>query len=186
MKINKKIEYLIIIITIIIGIALIIGGTVAYFNWTTTKEQNSTVSITIEGGGSGKCTKKIDNEKELMPSADKTGGRIITIDVSEEMAPNAVINWDLDITNIAEELKDASFKYELVNTTTGKSYGTGNFSSAEKGNTISFSNDTEKLSLNTNYIFTLYLWIDGNMTNPSTMQNKDYNFDLACNITGTD
>ncbi|MDY2803828.1 MAG: leucine-rich repeat protein, partial [Bacilli bacterium] len=55
------------------------------------------------------------------------------------------------------------------------------------GTTITLSTDKETLDYNKEYTFILYLWIDGTIgNNPLDMTNQPYNFDLNCNITGTD
>ena len=109
------------------------------------------------------------------------------------MATNAFITWNLVINSINEStlttsgLKHSSFKYELVNDTTGASYGTGNFENVTEGTTITFSTDKETLDKNKEYIFILYLWIDGTIgNNPLDMADQPYDFDLNCSITGTD
>ena len=46
-------------------------------------------------------------------------------------------------------------------------------------------NSEENLAYNTNYTFTLYLWIDGTIgANPMDMTNQTYQFSLVCDITG--
>ena len=108
------------------------------------------------------------------------------------MATNAFVTWNLVVNSINETtlttsgLKHKSFKYELVNDTTGVSYGTGSFENVTNGTTITLSTDKETLDYNKEYTFILYLWIDGTIgNNPLDMTNQPYNFDLNCNITGT-
>ena len=108
------------------------------------------------------------------------------------MATNAFVTWNLVVNSINEttlttsRLKHKSFKYELVNDTTGVSYGTGSFENVTNGTTITLSTDKETLDYNKEYTFILYLWIDGTIgNNPLDMTNQPYNFDLNCNITGT-
>ena len=76
------------------------------------------------------------------------------------MAEKAYITWSL-VVNEINGLQDESFFYELVNNTTGESYGSGDFSDVVSGDTIIFEHDTEVLGYNMDYTFTLYLWIDG-------------------------
>ena len=114
----------------------------------------------------------------------------------QESSTNAFISWTLTINKIntsttttttTSGLKHESFKYELVNSTTGVSYGSGNFSEVMDGSTIIFSTEEETIDYGREYTFTLYLWIDGTMgENPSDMAEQEYDFDISCSITGTD
>ena len=105
------------------------------------------------------------------------------------MAEKAYITWDMVINEI-NGLQDSTFKYELVNMTTGESYGSGTFeniTNEEGSNTITFSNNEEVLGYNRDYEFMLYLWIDGTLGNNSLdMSNQKFDFDMNCSITGTD
>lgn len=165
----------------------------AYFGWSSTSEnKDQLVDVTISGG-TGSCTKITDNQKLLYPTSTKANGRIITAKAKQQMAQNAFISWSLKVNSINEDsltttgLKHKSFKYELVNTTTGVSYGSGNFENVSTGTTKTMSTTTETLDYNTEYTFTLYLWIDGTIgNNPLDMSSQPYDFDLSCSITGTD
>lgn len=187
----KKRNIILLVITIVLF--LLVGSTMAYFGWSSTSEnKDQTIDVTISGG-TGSCTKASDNQKLLYPTSSKTNGRIITIKAKQQMAQNAIITWNLKVNSINEStltttgLKHKSFKYELVNTTTGVSYGSGNFESISAGTTKTMSTTTETLDFNTEYTFTLYLWIDGTIgNNPLDMSNQPYDFDLSCSITGTD
>ncbi len=184
---NKKKKITLIISLIILTLILVIGGTLAYFGWKA--EEESQVSVTVSSG-TGSCTLKSDNDEVLIaPSSTRDSGRIIKLNAKQEMASKAHITWDL-VVNEIEGLQDKSFIYELVNTTTREPYGTGNFANITNttgSNTITFSNDKEKLDYNQDYEFTLYLWIDGaNFSNPITMANQVLDFDISCSITGTD
>ncbi len=182
---------LILSLLVVVGIILVTSGSVAYFMWSSSDTGvESDINVTVTSGN-GSCTIKNDNTKKLIPVKSKEEGRVITIEASQEIADAAVISWDLLInklnTNDAEGgLKDASFKYELVNTTTKQSYGSGTFENAQKGTKITLSNNSEKINSNAPNTFTLYLWIDGNSDNSVDMANQEYNFDISCNITGTD
>lgn len=183
----------IILLTIAIVLFVLVGSSMAYFGWSSTSEnKDQLVDVTISGG-TGSCTKITDNQKQLYPISTKTNGRIITVKAKQQMAQNAFISWSLKVNSINEStltttgLKHKSFKYELVNTTTGVSYGSGNFESVSAGTTKTMSTTTETLDYNTEYTFTLYLWIDGTIgNNPLDMSGQPYNFDLSCSITGTD
>ena len=187
---NKK-NIILLIIAIVLFVLL--GTTMAYFGWSSSEEnKNQLVDVTVSSG-TGSCDKYQDNEKLLVPTSTRENGRIIKVKAKQQMAQNAFITWSLVINSINETtlttsgLKHNSFKYELVNDTTGVSYGTGNFENVSVGTTINFSTDKETLDINKEYIFILYLWIDGTIgNNPLDMASQPYNFDLNCSITGTD
>lgn len=187
----KKRNIILLIIAIVLFV--LVGSSMAYFGWSSTSEnKDQLVDVTISGG-TGSCTKTTDNQKQLYPISTKTNGRIITVKAKQQMAQNAFISWSLKVNSINEStltttgLKHKSFKYELVNTTTGVSYGSGNFESVSAGTTKTMSTTTETLDYNKEYTFTLYLWIDGTIgNNPLDMSGQPYNFDLSCSITGTD
>ena len=186
----KKKNIILLIIAIVMFI--LVGSTMAYFGWSSSAEnKDQLVDVTVSSG-TGSCDKYQDNEKLLVPTSTRERGRIIKVKAKQQMATNAFITWNLVINSINEStlttsgLKHSSFKYELVNDTTGASYGTGNFENVSVGTTITFSTDKETLDYNKEYIFILYLWIDGTIgNNPLDMTNQPYNFDLNCNITGT-
>lgn len=182
------------IILLIIAIVLfvLVGSTMAYFGWSSTAvNKDQLVDVTVSGG-TGTCDKLSDNSKLLYPTSTREKGRILKVTTKQQMASNAFVTWNLVVNSINEKtlttsgLKHKSFKYELVNDTTGVSYGTGNFANVSNGTTITLSTDKETLDYNKEYTFILYLWIDGTIgNNPLDMANQPYNFDLVCNITGT-
>ena len=187
----KKKNIILLIITIVMFI--LVGSTMAYFGWSSSAEnKDQLVDVTVSSG-TGSCDKYQDNEKLLVPTSTRERGRIIKVKAKQQMAANAFVTWNLVVNSINETtlttsgLKHKSFKYELVNDTTGVSYGTGSFENVTNGTTITLSTDKETLDYNKEYTFILYLWIDGTIgNNPLDMTNQPYNFDLNCNITGTD
>lgn len=187
----KKKNIILLIIAIVMFI--LVGSTMAYFGWSSSAEnKDQLVDVTVSSG-TGSCDKLSDNNKLLYPTSTREKGRILKVTTKQQMATNAFVTWNLVVNSINETtlttsgLKHKSFKYELVNDTTGVSYGTGSFENVTNGTTITFSTDKETLDYNKEYIFILYLWIDGTIgNNPLDMTNQPYNFDLNCNITGTD
>ena len=186
----KKKNIILLIIAIVMFI--LVGSTMAYFGWSSSAEnKDQLVDVTV-AGGTGSCDKLSDNNKLLYPTSTREKGRILKVTTKQQMATNAIITWNLVVNSINETtlttsgLKHKSFKYELVNDTTGVSYGTGSFENVTNGTTITLSTDKETLDYNKEYTFILYLWIDGTIgNNPLDMTNQPYNFDLNCNITGT-
>lgn len=189
-KISKK--TLFIVLGLFFIAILTVVGAYAYFGWNSTDEnKDATVSVTSVNG-LGQCNKATDNQKILWPVSNKNNGRVVTVSTKQTLSEYAYITWTLTIDSIntveteTAGLKHQSFKYELVNTTTGESYGSGNFNGLDVGDTIIFESDDELLSYNTDYTFTLYLWIDGTIgANPDDMMNQTYEFSLVCDIIGT-
>lgn len=187
----KKKNIILLIIAIVMFI--LVGSTMAYFGWSSSAEnKDQLVDVTVSGG-TGSCDKLSDNNKLLYPTSTREKGRILKVTTKQQMATNAFVTWNLVVNSINETtlttsgLKHKSFKYELVNDTTGVSYGTGNFENVTNGTTITLSTDKETLDFNKEYTFILYLWIDGTIgNNPLDMTNQPYDFDLNCSITGTD
>ena len=186
----KKKNIILLIIAIVMFI--LVGSTMAYFGWSSSAEnKDQLVDVTV-AGATGSCDKLSDNNKLLYPTSTREKGRILKVTTKQQMATNAFVTWNLVVNSINETtlttsgLKHKSFKYELVNDTTGVSYGTGSFENVTNGTTITLSTDKETLDYNKEYTFILYLWIDGTIgNNPLDMTNQPYNFDLNCNITGT-
>lgn len=188
---NLSKKNIILLITTIVLIILL-GGTIAYFGWTSTEEnKDSLVDVTLVSG-QGTCDKLTDNNKLLVPTNARENGRVITLKVSQEVSSYAVIAWDMIINRLnttqttTDGLRSKYFKYELINTTTNTSYGSGTFENVTDGSTITLSSN-EKLQMKKEYTFTLYLWIDGELgLNPADMQKQTYDIDMNCAITGTE
>lgn len=180
---DKKKKIILIVSLISLVLILLIGGTVAFFGW---RADDALVNVTVSSG-TGSCDLISDNDIVIEPVSSRDGGRIVKLSAKQQMATKAYIEWNMVVNNIGE-LQHESLIYELVNTSTGVSYGSGNFSgitNEEGSNTIKFSNSEELLDYNVDYEFTLYLWIDGaSFNNPYTMGGEDFNFDISCSITG--
>jgi len=178
---KKKIILLVSIITLII--LFIISSTIAYFGWSTSEEEEASISVTILGGN-GECTFVSDNNIDLEPTETKEEGRIIKFKARQELAASLPIVWNMSVRRIGG-LQHESFKYEFINSTTGVSYGSGNFkdvTTGSGGDLITFSNGSEELEINKEYEFTLYLWIDASLGNPSTMSGETLDFDMNCQL----
>ena len=181
---KNKSKFIIIISIFVILIGLL--STFAYFTW---KSTNNDISFTVSG-----VTVELNDGKDitganLMPTLKYTStGNInkpIKIRLKEETPDTVTVNINLKINTIDTGLKDASFKYTLVSGNT--IIKEGNFSSATNNSTINLAtltntSTTNKLTTTTS-TYTLYIWIDGTMDNPSTMMNKSFDFSL--DITGT-
>ena len=170
---NKYKLYMIIGIS---SLVLSIGTTFAYYIWKSST--NAIVNLNI-------CTPTITfaggstiNGVDMIPVLTKEEGTIKDIEVKKNSTCNrdVTMNLYLELTTFPTELSDSSFKYELYKNSETMAMASGNFSNKEQGNTITLlSNQILNTSKDT---YTLYIYIDGNVDNPSTMAGKNFLFKL--------
>ena len=164
---------------IIIGVSiliLLVGGTLAYYTWKSTSNavvnaEVCTPTVTFAGGST-------INGVDMIPVLTKEEGTIKDIEVKKNSTCNrdVTMNLYLELTTFPTELSDSSFKYELYKNSETTAIASGNFSNKEQGNTITLlSNQILNTSKDT---YTLYIYIDGNVDNPSTMAGKNFLFKL--------
>ena len=178
---NKKF-----IIGVILLLLLMIGGTYAYYKWSSSDNMNVNVKIdggtvTFDGGTNITST--------IMPTATKEEGikKDITVKASKE---GVTMNLYMDLTTMPDELKEKSFEYEIYynSSTLVKKGNFGVYNSNTNTSGIAYATSgTTTLTLftgrdvstsNTDK-YTLYLWFNGkDYTNPNTMQSKKLSFDL--------
>ncbi len=178
---NKKF-----IIGVILLLLLMIGGTYAYYKWSSSDNMNVNVKIdggtvTFDGGTNITST--------IMPTATKEEGikKDITVKASKE---GVTINLYMDLTTIPSELKEKSFEYEIYynGTTLVKKGNFGVYNSNTNTSGISYATSGvttltlftgREVSTSNTDKYTLYLWFNGkDYTNPNTMQSKKISFDL--------
>ena len=170
---NKYKLYMIIGIS---SLVLSIGTTFAYYIWKSST--NAIVNLNI-------CTPTITfaggstiNGVDMIPVLTKEDGTIKEIEVKKNSTcnRNVTMNLYLDLTTFPTELAESSFVYELYKNSETMAIASGNFSNKEQGNTITLlSNQILNTSKDT---YTLYIYIDGNVDNPSTMAGKNFLFKL--------
>ena len=164
---------------IIIGVSILIlsvGGTLAYYIWSSNTNaivntEVCTPTVTFAGGST-------INGVDMIPVLTKEEGTIKDIEVKKNSTCNrdVTMNLYLELTTFPTELSDSSFKYELYKNSETTAIASGNFSNKEQGNTITLlSNQILNTSKDT---YTLYIYIDGNVDNPSTMAGKNFLFKL--------
>lgn len=163
---------------VLVLVLSLLGATFAYFVWV---GDESSIDVSVSSG-TGSCTLLEDNKVELIPTTAKENGRIVKLKARQSLATTARITWNIKVNSLGG-LNHNTFKYELVDTTTNTNYGSGNFGSVPSTSSIPLSNN-ELLARDTDYTFTLYLWIDGNEENPSTMAKQNFDFDISCDIIG--
>lgn len=178
---NKKF-----IIGVFLLLLLMLGGTYAYYKWSSSDNMNVNVKIdggtvTFDGGTNITST--------IMPTATKEEGikKDITVKASKE---GVTINLYMDLTTIPSELKEKSFEYEIYynGTTLVKKGNFGVYNSNTNTSGISYATSGvttltlftgRDVSTSNTDKYTLYLWFNGkDYTNPNTMQSKKLSFDL--------
>ena len=160
----------------IIVLVLSVGSSFAYYVWKSST--NALVSLNV-------CTPTITfaggstiNGVDMIPVLTKEEGTIKDIEVKKNSTCNrdVTMNLYLELTTFPTELADTSFVYELYKNSETMAIASGNFSNKEQGNTITLlSNQILNTSKDT---YTLYIYIDGNVDNPSTMAGKNFLFKL--------
>ena len=164
---------------IIIGVSILIlsvGGTLAYYIWSSNTNaivntEVCTPTVTFAGGST-------INGVDMIPVLTKEEGTIKDIEVKKNSTCNrdVTMNLYLELTTFPTELSDSSFKYELYKNSETMAIASGNFSNKKEGDTITLlSNQILNTSKDT---YTLYIYIDGNVDNPSTMAGKNFLFKL--------
>ena len=160
----------------IIVLVLSVSSSFAYYVWKSST--NALVSLNV-------CTPTITfaggstiNGTDMIPVLTKEEGTIKDIEVKKNSTCNrdVTMNLYLELTTFPTELAESSFVYELYKNSETMAIASGNFSNKEQGNTITLlSNQILNTSKDT---YTLYIYIDGNVDNPSTMAGKNFLFKL--------
>ena len=149
------------------------AGTYAWFTWIS--PSNTSVTLSIGNLADVTFTSGPDiNISNLAPVYNYTDGVSTTFTVRNTNSTDSLLyKVKLEITSIANELKNESFKYTLLKD--NKVVKTGNLKDAVSGNTLILNTSSlDKGSTSSPKIstFKLYFWLDGNMENNSNMMNK--------------
>ena len=149
------------------------AGTYAWFTWIS--PSNTSVTLSIGNLADVTFTSGPDiNISNLAPVYNYTDGVSTTFTVRNVNSTDTLLyKVKLEITSIANELKDESFKYTLLKD--NKVVKTGNLKDAINGNTLILNTSSlDKGSTSSPKIstFKLYFWIDGNIENNFNMMNK--------------
>ena len=169
------------IIAVAILIFVVAFSTYAWWTWSSNEDEKTNIAFTVEG-----LTDKISynvnhvNSSYLIPVSSKTKGYITNVSISQTSTQNLYATFSLDLTSLDDGLKNASFKYEL--SIGDEIYGNGNFSNYNEGDTITLNSDPIQVT-NASQTISLYIWIDGNLANPESMENQNYHFELRANVT---
>ena len=184
MKENNKSKKFMLFGLIALVITIAVSSTYAYYVWSTSDNEVTKIvagvgsaTVTFDGGS--------DINANLRPVSDKSKGIVKEIKVKADTT-GLTFNMYLDITSIATELKDVSFRYEFYKGTTKVKEGNFSDTYLNSNTTDCSTNSTKHIILltgesivTTNSVYTLYIWIDGaNYVNPNTMMGKEFNFKL--------
>ena len=156
----------------IIVLVLSVSSSFAYYIWKSTSNalvnlNVCTPTITFAGGST-------INGVDMIPVLTKEEGTIKDLEVKKNSTCNrdVTMNLYLELTTFPTELAESSFVYELYKNSETMAIASGNFSNKEQGNTITLlSNQILNTSKDT---YTLYIYIDGNVDNPSTMAGQNF------------
>ena len=180
-KTNKKLAIVSILLAVIItGIGVSFG----YFIWNSAN--NTDISFTVEGAVVELSDGADIKGANLMPVINYTTGgsdvvkKDIKIKLKDNVTSDVTVDFKLKINSIDSGLKHSSFKYNLVNAS-GTSISSGDFATSKAGDSISLlslssTNGTLTTSL-TGY--TLHIYIDGTVDNPSSMMNQSFDFSFV-------
>ena len=180
-KTNKKLAIVSILLAVIItGIGVSFG----YFLWNSAN--NTDISFTVEGAVVELSDGTDIKGANLMPVINYTAGgsdvvkKDIKIKLKDNVTSDVTVDFKLKINSIDSGLKHSSFKYNLVNAS-GTSVSSGDFATSKAGDSISLlslssTNGTLTTSL-TGY--TLHIYIDGTVDNPSSMMNQSFDFSFV-------
>ena len=167
---------------IIIGLILVIGAialgsSLAWWTWSTSSNEQTNVVVTVGGITINYEDGENITNNNLIPTSTKEKG--ISKNITVSSTGQVYLDLNMAVVTLDDGLKDASFKYELYN---GSELVTGgNFANSNVGDNIALLSSVEVNSTPTTY--TLYIWIDGNMSNPSTMYNQNFEFRLNAEAT---
>ena len=163
------------ILLILLLLTISVGVTYAIFKWTSS---NSDVTFNVEG-----CYITYDAGSNI--SGASFGPALTKDDTTNVISKKITMTPEcsgvtatltLKVDSIDTELKDTSFIYQLYTGSTLVS--SGNFSDATVGKVYTLLN-TKTLTKDTTDTYTLYIYIDGNMDNPTTMGGKSFSFTLG-------
>ena len=168
----------IIVGSVLVLFIVVIGVSFAWWTWSTTNEQNTNVVVTVGGITISYEDGENITNNNLIPTSTKEKG--ISKDITVSSTGQVYLDLNMAVVTLDDGLKDESFKYELYND--NNLVAGGSFISSNANDVINLLSGVEITT--TPVTYTLYIWIDGTMSNPNTMYNQ--NFELRLNANATD
>ena len=161
------------ILSLVLLTSVVLLGTFAWYVWSS--KDNTSMNVTI--GDLADVSFKTGNDiniTNLSPSFNYDDGALTEFSIRKKKGLTTDLNTNiyLDITSISDTLKSPSFKYELLSSSDGNTYNnvsSGNFQDASIGK-LNILVDTPLADGKTYY--KLYMWIDGNEENNTSMQSS--------------
>ena len=161
------------ILSLVLLTSVVLLGTFAWYVWSS--KDNTSMNVTI--GDLADVSFKNGNDiniTNLSPSFNYDDGALTEFSIRKKkgLTTDLYTNIYLDITSISDTLKSPSFKYELLSSSDGNTYNnvsSGNFQDASIGK-LNILVDTPLADGKTYY--KLYIWIDGNEENNTSMQSS--------------
>ena len=188
MKLIDKRKIIGTVIGLIFFISCLAYFTYAWYEW---RSGNNTVNLTIKDS-SVECTNGPSIEvKNIGPILSLKDGVKANFNIKNTGGEEINITLGLNITSISSSLRTDSFKWALLQDTTGTNnfdYSknpllSGNFSNLGiKENTLS---STIKVAGNKTYSFVLVVYIDGNMENSESMMSGSMKATITYGDCGT-
>ena len=163
---EKEKKFMIIGVLILLITLVGAAGTYAWFTWSSANNTNLTMSIGTSSDVIFKNGNDISTNK-LAPVFNYTDGEKTSFTITNKSTTSFSYRISLNITSIANELKNKTLKYKLVSNNT--IMAEGDFSNIES-NSKNTLYEGELSKGNISYIF--YLYIDGNEENDLNMINK--------------
>ncbi len=171
------------ILSLVLLTSVVLLGTFAWYVWSS--KENTSMNVTI--GELADVTFKTGtdiNITNLSPSFNYDDGALTEFSIKKKKDLTTELNTNiyLDITSISDSLKSSAFKYELLSSSDGNTYNSvasGNFQDASVGK-LNILTDTP-LADNRTY-YKLYIWIDGNEENDTSMQSSSMKGVLNVNV----
>lgn len=164
------------IIVGIIVLFLLLGGSLAWYIWSSTN--NALINLEV-------CTPEIVfiggetlNGDKIIPVLDKDEGVKKQVDVYLKKSciegQSAVMNLYMTLDLLPDSLKEESFVYEVWKDNT--KLASGNFKDKIEGDTINILSN--EIITENDSIYLVYVYIDGNVDNPITMSNSSFRFSV--------
>lgn len=170
---NKKI-----ILTIFLMLIIIISGTVAWLTW---KSKESSLVLTVgEVNGPSISLYPYQLNGTLSPVLNYGSVDYVQVEATNNRSKEVKAKLFYNVKSIDNALISSDVKYTVTSSDskngTYTEYATGDFSSALAGETQNVANIS--IPANSNKFYRVYLWLDGNGSNSSNMQNKTLSLEL--------
>ena len=189
---NKRIVLLLTLFTIIFTM---LGGSFAYFRWSSSQEDNTEVTFTItENFSCSGATGGVISSSEIMlaptecTNTDRTLRREVSLFTTSKFETTDIFYdlW-LDVVDIGEGLsKSDNLMYVLSETDscTGEAIASGNFKNITNKQKVNLFNDMI-FTGTTSKTYYLFIWLDAAEESPTTMnQSFELQFRGSCTNAG--